>query len=96
MSESKPSAILTQANPFKVFPAGPLKIRPISTSGVIGASPATVKLQQKNALLDDWVDNPNLEFLEGVHISGVLTSTARYNQIVVVTPDSNTLVNVQL
>lgn len=87
---------LTQAEPAYEFSLSIGGIKRIATSGVIGASPATVKLQQRVSESDDWVDVPGVNFAEGVHLSGVLYGVAQFNRVVVTDPDGTTAINLSL
>lgn len=90
MSGSPPTAVLTSANPDYTFNAQPGARYFPASSGVVGGSPATVKLQHKARPEDDWVDNPNVTFEEGEHLSGILDIVMVYNRVVVADPDGTT------
>lgn len=85
---------LTSANPAYEFDMSIGGIKRIATSGVIGAAPATIKLQHRVVESDAWVDNPNLVFVEGGHLAGTLTGMAVHNRVVVTDPDGTTAVHV--
>lgn len=94
MSVSPPVAVLTQANPAYQF-FGPIGgSKRIATSGATGAG--VIKVQQRNRETDAWVDNPNLEYVTGKHLAGILTIVAPFNRIVVATPDGTTNVAIFL
>jgi hypothetical protein len=93
---SPTTATLTAASPAHNFNMQPGSRAFVATSGVIGASPATLKLQHRTRPSDEWVDNPNLVFVEGEHLAGVFTSVAVYNRIVVADADGTTDIGVSL
>lgn len=83
---------LTSTTDYFEFEGAPNTVRPIATSGEVGAG--TIKLQHRVDSGDDWVDNPNLD--TGDHLSGILTLVARYNRVYVDGADGDTDVNLEV